>query len=232
MTPARRLAALAALAVLLSSVVCAELNPVAARKDTAARIAAVRAQIGELDLKIRLPDMRRHDFDALQDLRTNLDRERVLLEERERVLERLEKSMPVAGAPVTPGAPVVAVASEPVKSLWERGGWARFEGILPCAGCEGVKTEITFYSDGLKYVQNERYLGQNVPDRIFTTDGQWTTLRGWEKDEDATVFEVDFDHPGHARHFLRINDDLIKFVDLDESKLKVRPNLLLKRVAP
>jgi len=226
-----RIVAVAALAVIVPSLMRAEFNPAAARKATTARIAEIRRQVAELDLRIRLPDMRVQDFDALQDLRTNLDRERALLEERERVLERMEKSAPAAVAPAADST-TVAVAPEPAKTLWERGGWARFEGVLPCAGCDGVKTEITLYSDGLKYVQNERYLGENSPDRVFTTDGQWTTLRGWEKDEDATVFELDFDRPGHARHFLRINDDLIKLVDLDESKLRKKPNLLLKRVAP
>ena len=233
MSRAGRIAAIAALAVLAVSVLRAEIDPTQARKETAARISAVRAQIAELDLKIRLPDMRVTDFDALQDLRTNLDRERVLLEERERVLDRMEKSVAsVKASPVPIGIPVVAVASEPVKSLWDRGGWARYEGVLPCAGCDGVKTEVTLYSDGLKYVVNERYQGQDSPNRVFTTDGEWTTLRGWGKDTDATVFELDFDRPGHERHFLRINDDLIKLVDLDESKLRTKPNLFLKRVAP
>jgi hypothetical protein len=229
----QRIPALAALALLVVATLRAEINPVVARKETAARIAAIRAQLADLDLQIRLPDMRAQDFAVLQDLRTSLDRERVLLEERERVYDRMAKPAPVVKvSSVSVGASAVTASSAPAKSLWEAGGWARFEGVLPCAGCDGVKTEITLYSDGLKYETNEKYLGENAPNRVFTTDGQWTTLRGWGKDEDATVFELDFDRPGHSRHFLRLNDDLIKLVDLDESQLKRKPNLLLKRVAP
>jgi hypothetical protein len=205
-------------------------DPATERQAASSRIDSLRRQVEDLDIKIRTPGLPERDYSALQELRTNLEQERRLLEDREHVLERLEKT----GVLIHLSSPTAAVAasSEPARSLWENNGWARFEGVLPCIGCDGIRTEITLYHNGLRYEMVETDVTPDSGRRTYKSEGVWTTLRGWKDDEDATVFELDYDRPGKERHLLRINDDVLKLVDLDESKLRKKPNLLLKRVAP
>ena len=194
------------------------------------RLTEIKKQVKKIDDQLSTGKLPPERYGPLQEFRTSLEQERQSLEHEQTLMDsRSPLIQYFAGT-----SPAVGVRSStaPVKSLWEAGGWARYEGVLPCIGCDGVNTEITLYSDGLKFTMTERYLGPNAPDREFSTEGLWTTLRGNGDDPDATVFELDYDHPGHERHFLKMTDDVIKLIDLDESKLRHKPNLLLKRVAP
>lgn len=94
----------------------------------------------------------------------------------------------------------------------------RFTGVLPCADCPGIRTELTLtrkapgWAEGT-YSLSETYLERGGP-RVTT--GEWTTLRGDADDEDATVYELEPDRPEHARHFLRLGDDAaLKALDRD-----------------
>lgn len=204
-------------------------SPAESRAILAERIKRIKREVRVLDDKLRTRGLAEQDFRLMQDLRTTLEQERKILE------EEVETYRAIEGNPVlmhlVAGSTVTA-STATTKSLWESGGWARFEGILPCAGCQGVETSLTLYNDGLKYSLEERTLGPGSPDRTFTSEGVWTTLRGHKDDPDATVFELDYDKPGRERRFLRITDDEIRLLDLDETKLKKKHNLLLERVAP
>jgi hypothetical protein len=109
----------------------------------------------------------------------------------------------------------------------------RFAGDLPCADCPGIRTELTLTRKGAGWAEgtyslSETYLERGGP-RVTT--GDWTTLRGDAADEDATVYELEPDHPERSRHFLRVGDDAaLKALDRD---LKPWPKGLpdtLKRV--
>jgi copper homeostasis protein (lipoprotein) len=227
-----RAAGLLALLLCASAAAQAIVDPAAQRKEAARRIGEIRRQVGDIDAKLQSPGLKQPDFAVLQDLRTNLEQERKVLEERERVMERLEKSGLVMYSTAAAAGAQLVPSTSPARSLWEPGGWARFEGMLPCAGCDGINTELTLYNDGLRYAMTERYVGASAPKRVFKSEGLWTTLRGHGDDPDATVFELDYDKPGKERHFLRLSEDEIKLVDLDESKLRKKPNLILRRAAP
>ena len=48
------------------------------------------------------------------------------------------------------------------------------------------------------------------------TTGDWTTLRGDAVDPDASVYQLNPDHPETQRNFLRVGDDLeLKVLDRD-----------------
>jgi len=84
----------------------------------------------------------------------------------------------------------------------------RFGGMLPCAGCPGIATELTLTRGGVGYAEGtyrleETYLGRGPQ----VTTGEWTTLRGDAADPDAAVYELDPDHPERARHFKRLGAD-------------------------
>ena len=109
----------------------------------------------------------------------------------------------------------------------------RFAGDLPCADCPGVRIELMLTRKGVGWAEGTYSLSETNLERggPHVTTGDWTTLRGDAADEDATVYELEPDHPDRARHFLRVGDDkALKALDRD---LKPWPKGLpdtLKRV--
>lgn len=110
----------------------------------------------------------------------------------------------------------------------------RFAGDLPCADCPGVRTDLTLtrkapgWAKGT-YVLSETYLERGGP-RVTT--GDWTTLRGDDADPDATVYQLDPDHPDRARHFLRVGDDkALKALDRELRRWPKRLPDTLKRIS-
>ena len=194
------------------------------------RLTDIKKQVKAVDDRLKTGKLPSEKYAALQDYRTTLEQERQTLDRELQLMD--EKSPLVRYLGGGESSTEVRSSTVPVKTLWQTGGWARYDGVLPCIGCDGVKTEITFYSDGFKYTMTERYLGASAPDRVFESDGLWTTQTGHGSDPRAIVFVLDYDRPGHERHFLKMGDEELKLLDLDESKLRKTPNLILKRVAP
>lgn len=104
-------------------------------------------------------------------------------------------------AVLTLAAPAQAAPKEPPV--------LRFSGVLPCADCPGIRTTLTLKRKGPGWAEGAYRLSETYIDRgpPRVTTGDWTTLRGDAADEDATVYELDSDHPERARHFLRIGPD-------------------------
>ena len=94
----------------------------------------------------------------------------------------------------------------------------RYAGVLPCADCPGIRTELTLtrkakgWAEG-SYSLSETYLERGGP---HVTTGDWTTLRGDAVDPDASVYQLDPDHTERQRNFLRVGDDVeLKALDKD-----------------
>src|SRR5678815_1162337 len=87
-----------------------------------------------------------------------------------------------------------------------------YEGVLPCADCSGLKTELTLYRNARTsapetYKLRETYLGKPAGTR--TTVGKWTILRGTPDNPDATIYQLSPDKPQEVRTFLVVNDNQI-----------------------
>lgn len=135
--------------------------------------------------------------------------------------------IPVSLAPPSSVAPQVAAqpGEEPMT--------LRYAGDLPCADCPGIRTELTLtrkargWAEG-SYSLTETYLERGGPK---VTTGDWTTLRGDAIDPDASVYQLDPDHPERQRNFLRVGDDLeLKVLDKDMKALPATLPVTLKRV--
>jgi copper homeostasis protein (lipoprotein) len=130
-------------------------------------------------------------------------------------------------------APASAVAPTAPAKPGEEPMVLRYAGDLPCADCPGIRTELTLtrkakgWAEG-RYSLSETYLERGGP---HLTTGDWTTLRGDAADPDASVYQLDPDHPQTQRNFLRVGDDLeLKALDKDMKRWGGTVPDTLKRV--
>lgn len=108
-----------------------------------------------------------------------------------------------------------------------------FKGVLPCADCPGIETELSLYhaniyTDEGTYRLKLTYLDRNV--KPLVTEGDWTMLRGDADDENASVYQLDPDHPDKSLYYLRVNSNELLQLDKDEKKIDSGLNFKLQRV--
>ncbi len=94
----------------------------------------------------------------------------------------------------------------------------RYTGVLLCADCPGIRTELSLYVQGAfrepaTYVLRETYLESGNGDLSFTTTGRWTIRRGSTADPNATVYQLNFDRPDQIRNFLKVGDKELRMLD-------------------
>ncbi|WP_372872340.1 copper resistance protein NlpE [Shewanella sp.] len=65
-----------------------------------------------------------------------------------------------------------------------------YQGVLPCASCEGIKTQLTLNADG-SYLLHTRYLGENE-DKLIEEQGHfdWNERGGAIQLENGTWYQV------------------------------------------
>jgi predicted secreted protein len=99
-----------------------------------------------------------------------------------------------------------------------------FAGVLPCADCAGILSELHLYIERpsgrpARYELTETYLGAIDGDRSIGTAGRWTTLRGSARDADATVLQLDLGRIDAVKNFLRIGDDELRLIDRNRREI-------------
>lgn len=118
-----------------------------------------------------------------------------------------------AGCRRAPVAPPPAAVAPPAVRVTDLPRVGRFTGVLPCAGCAGVQTELTLASDW-----EGRYRYRLVETRLdggetLESEGTWTVLRGTPDEPDSVVYQLDPDRPGQRRHFLVLDERRISLLD-------------------
>ena len=111
-----------------------------------------------------------------------------------------------------------------------------FAGVMPCADCAGILTELRLYAEqpsgrAARYELTETYLGSRDGDRSIGTAGRWTTLRGSASDKEATVIQIDLGRIDALRNFLRIGDDELRLLDRNLREIVSRAPRSLYRVS-
>lgn len=109
-----------------------------------------------------------------------------------------------------------------------------FEGVLPCADCGGIKTELTLYQDAANadnnsYILKETYLAVNTGDTIFISKGKWDVLKGMKADKDASIFFLNYDKPDEAKYFLKQGDTAIVMLDKEQNLIRSTLNYALRK---
>lgn len=110
----------------------------------------------------------------------------------------------------------------------------KYEGVIPCADCSGIKTELLLKRTGAGgrdfFRLSETYIGRgNVP---VVTTGEWTFERGHAQDEDATVIVLVEDSLGSGKREIRYeiilsDGSAIRLLDLKRRPIRSELNYSL-----
>lgn len=106
-----------------------------------------------------------------------------------------------------------------------------FNGILPCADCQGIDETLTLSKDspeatGGAYKLKDVYLGKDaIP---FETTGKWTIIKGSATDKNATVYKLTTEK-GEVSYYLLADPDTLKPLDKQKKLIQAPFNLNLTR---
>ena len=127
----------------------------------------------------------------------------------------LVTALALAACAKPPPAPPPA-APAPIARAADLPQVGRFAGVLPCNGCQGVRTELLLAGnwEGLQlYHLSETYLGASQGTRTVEREGAWVKLRGVPDNDEATVYQLDPEVPGQRRHFIVVDERSIRLLD-------------------
>lgn len=100
-----------------------------------------------------------------------------------------------------------------------------YTGILPCADCAGIRTDLWVYAEqpsgeASRYGLRETYIGTRDGDRTFERSGHLKVVRGSASDRDATVYQLDSNQSDARRNFVRAGDVELRLLDRDLREIK------------
>jgi len=99
-----------------------------------------------------------------------------------------------------------------------------YEGILPCADCEGLKTELTLDQD-FTYNLKETYLATRDGDKTFTSSGKWRKI----KDGKGDLIQLNYDNSQKLYNFRVLDENHLKVVDNQGNDIECPFNLVLTK---
>ena len=104
-----------------------------------------------------------------------------------------------------------------------------YKGILPCADCSGVLTELVLNKDSMFYTMQETYLGTNDGDRAFQSTGKFTAIPAVENSNDVIIYKLVPDKNGSPRFFKALGDAGLRLLDKDQKEISGSRNYVLVR---
>ena len=125
-------------------------------------------------------------------------------------------------------APVTAEATGPSEAPPAR-AVASYRGVLPCADCSGIRTELTLFENDA-YRLEQTYLGTRDGDRTFTSEGLWRTQRGTAADPGATVYRLEPAGTDEPQSFLVLDEQRIEQLDREGRRIESRLDYVLTKV--
>lgn len=113
---------------------------------------------------------------------------------------------------------------------------ARYRGMLPCADCSGIDTELALYAKSpneavnTRYVLKRTYLKGRGQGKSFAESGTWTLLRGTPENPDATVYQLQDSKTANLTNFLKVGASQLEQLDKDQHRIDSKLNFKLTKV--
>ena len=109
-----------------------------------------------------------------------------------------------------------------------------YTGILPCADCAGIRTDLWIYAEqpsgeASRYGLRETYIGTRGGDRTVERAGRLAVIRGTANDREATVYQLESDRADARRNFVRAGDNELRLLDREKRELPPSPPRSLYR---
>ncbi len=105
-----------------------------------------------------------------------------------------------------------------------------YSGTTPCANCEGILMTLKISPDYQSYELSRTYIGQN--ENPFIETGKMNTERGFEDDNDATVFILNYDKEVKSQTYMvRYSKDnsQVYLLSSDKKRIDSQLNYILKK---
>ena len=117
-------------------------------------------------------------------------------------------------APTAPTAPASGDALSPSPSSLD----ATWQGVLPCADCDGIQTRLRLVADaqGRRYELQETYLA-DAGSEVFEAQGTWTEETATLDGQPTVVYQLDTG--GASRWFALQPDGALEMLDARESPM-------------
>src|SRR5262245_61915756 len=111
-----------------------------------------------------------------------------------------------------------------------------FAGVLPCADCSGILTELRLFTEQpsgqpTRYELTETYLGARDGGGSIGTTNRWALARGSASDSDATVIQLDLGRIDARKSFVRVGDDELRLIDRNLKEIPSTVPHSLRRVS-
>lgn len=101
-----------------------------------------------------------------------------------------------------------------------------FSGVLPCADCEGIKTDLKIFNNET-FELDETYIGKD--NSVLKQKGKLLIERGFGSDVDATVYTLNPDKPNEKLYFVYFsNNSKGEILKLDNEKKMIDSKLNYK----
>lgn len=109
-----------------------------------------------------------------------------------------------------------------------------FVGTLPCADCDGIRTELLLYRDAAsgqpaRFLLRETYLGKPRGDGTVESSGPWQEVEAGGAGPVGRGVRVDPYQPARRRNFLRVGATALELLDRDGRPIDTRADLRLHR---
>src|SRR5580765_6726100 len=113
---------------------------------------------------------------------------------------------------------------------------ARYRGMLPCADCSGIDTELALYAKSPNEIANTRYVLKRTyqkgrgPGKSFAESGTWTLMRGTPDDPDATVYQLKDNKTGDLTNFLKVGANQLEQLDKEQRRIDSKVKFKLTKI--
>ncbi|EPR68870.1 copper resistance protein NlpE [Cyclobacterium qasimii] len=114
--------------------------------------------------------------------------------------------------------------------------WMYYSGVLPCADCSGIKTELKLENSPEKlersYELTETYLETKDGDRKYVTTGIYEVIYGLEDQPGAMAIRLLDDSSSTVKSFSQDKTGKLTLLDQDEKTISSKLNYSLEMVSP
>jgi len=111
-----------------------------------------------------------------------------------------------------------------------------YKGLLPCADCSGIDTELMLYAKSAHEFVNTRYVLKLTyqkgkgSGKTIAESGTWTLLHGTPDDPNANVYQLTESKNALITNFLKVGANKLEALDKDQHHLETTTPHTLSRV--